>query len=64
MKKHGANNERINRKYLMFLSQAKGQNEATLDSMAKVIRQKPVATIEQIQHMLSILPHKTPHGKT
>ena len=37
MRKHNANNERIKRKYLTFLSQAKGQNEATLDSVAKAI---------------------------
>ena len=152
MKKHNANNERIKRKYLTFLSQAKGQNEATLDSVAKAIsrfesynqykdfkafhfeqaigfkkhlakaknqqtgkplslstmnatvrhlrsfiewlsqetgyksritysdaqyfnlseketrtakatRQKPIATIEQIQHVLSIMPHNTPIEK-
>jgi hypothetical protein len=35
MTKHNANNERIKRKYTTFLKQAKGQNEATVDSVAK-----------------------------
>ena len=30
---------------------------------AKASRQKPVATVEQIQHVLSILPHSTPIEK-
>lgn len=37
MQKHNANNERIKRKYLTFLKQAKGQNEATIDAVAKAI---------------------------
>ena len=37
MKKHNANNERIKRKYLTFLKQTKGQNEATIDAVAKAI---------------------------
>jgi len=37
MKKHNAHNERIKRKYLTFLKQAKGQNEATIDAVAKAI---------------------------
>lgn len=37
MKKHNANNERIKRKYLTFLKQAKGQNEASIDAVAKAI---------------------------
>ncbi len=37
MRKHNANNERIKRKYLVFLKQAKGQNEATIDAVAKAI---------------------------
>lgn len=37
MKKYNANNERIKRKYLVFLKQAKGQNEATIDAVAKAI---------------------------
>jgi integrase/recombinase XerD len=37
MKKHNANNERIKRKYLTFLKQAKGQNEASIDTVAKAI---------------------------
>lgn len=37
MIKHNVNNERIKRKYLTFLKQAKGQNEATLDSVIKAI---------------------------
>lgn len=37
MHKHKANNERIKRKYLTFLKQAKGQNKATLDSVIKAI---------------------------
>ena len=35
MRKHNANNERIKRKYLTFLKQAKGQNEASIDAVAK-----------------------------
>ncbi|HIL35702.1 MAG TPA: site-specific integrase [Nitrospiria bacterium] len=37
MKNHNANNERIKRKYLTFLKQAKGQNEASIDAVAKAI---------------------------
>jgi len=37
MIKHNVNNERIKRKYLTFLKQAKGQNEASIDSVAKAI---------------------------
>jgi len=37
MKKHNANNERIKRKYLTFLKQAKGQNEASIDAVASAI---------------------------
>jgi len=37
MRKHNANNERIKRKYLVFLKQAKGQNESTIDAVAKAI---------------------------
>ena len=37
MKKHNASNERIKRKYLTFLKQAKGQNEASIDIVAKAI---------------------------
>ncbi len=37
MKKYNANNERIKRKYLIFLKQAKGQNESSIDAVAKAI---------------------------
>lgn len=37
MKKYNANNERIKRKYLVFLKQAKGQHEASIDAVAKAI---------------------------
>lgn len=37
MRKYNPNNERIKRKYLVFLKQAKGQNEATIDAVAKAI---------------------------
>ncbi len=37
MRKANANNERIKRKYLTFLKQAKGQNEASIDVVAKAI---------------------------
>jgi len=37
MNKYNANNERIKRKYLTFLKQAKGQNEASIDAVAKAI---------------------------
>ena len=35
--KHNANNERIKRKYLIFLKEAKRQNEASLDGVAKAL---------------------------
>lgn len=37
MRKYNENNERIKRKYLTFLKQAKGQNEASIDAVAKAI---------------------------
>jgi len=37
MKKYNANNERVKRKYLTFLGQAKGQNEASIDAVAKAL---------------------------
>ena len=37
MTKNNVNNERIKRKYLIFLKQAKGQNEATIDCVASAI---------------------------
>ncbi len=37
MTKYNANNERIKRKYLTFLKQAKGQNEASIDAVAKAL---------------------------
>lgn len=37
MKKHNANNIRITRKYYIFLKEAKRQNEASIDSVAKAI---------------------------
>lgn len=37
MKKYNTNNERIKRKYLVFLKQAKGQSESSIDSVAKAI---------------------------
>jgi site-specific recombinase XerD len=37
MKKHNENNERIKRKYLMFLKQAKGHDESTIDVVAKAL---------------------------
>lgn len=37
MQKYNTNNERIKRKYLTFLKQAKGQNEASIDALAKAI---------------------------
>jgi integrase/recombinase XerD len=37
MKKYNEDNERIKRKYLTFLKQAKGQNEASIDAIAKAI---------------------------
>lgn len=35
--KYNANNERIKRRYLTFLKQAKGQNEASIDAVAKAL---------------------------
>jgi integrase/recombinase XerD len=37
MTKYNANNERIKRKYVTFLKQAKGQHESSIDSVAKAI---------------------------
>ncbi|WP_411725820.1 hypothetical protein [Methyloglobulus sp.] len=37
MKKHNANNERIKRKYFIFLKEAKRQNESSVDAVAKAI---------------------------
>jgi len=37
MNKHNVNNERIKRKYLTFLKQAKGQHEGSIDCVAKAI---------------------------
>ena len=37
MKKHNPNNVRITRKYCIFLKEAKRQNEASIDSVAKAI---------------------------
>jgi len=37
MKKHNPTNERIKRKYLIFLKEAKRQNEASIDAVAKAI---------------------------
>lgn len=38
MTKYNESNERIKRKYLTFLKQAKGQDESTLDSVAKALK--------------------------
>jgi len=37
MATHNADNERIKRKYLAFLKQAKGQSEDSVDAVAKVL---------------------------
>jgi integrase/recombinase XerD len=37
MTKHNANNERIKRKYFIFLKEAKRQNESSVDAVAKAI---------------------------
>jgi len=37
MTKHNANNERIKRQYLIFLEEAKRQNESSVDAVAKAI---------------------------
>jgi len=37
MMKHNANNERIKRQYFIFLKEAKRQNEASVDAVAKAI---------------------------
>lgn len=37
MRKHNANNERIKRKYFIFLKEAKRQNESSVDAVAKAI---------------------------
>lgn len=37
MTKHNPNNERIKRQYLIFLKEAKGQNEASVDAVAKAL---------------------------
>lgn len=38
MKKHNRENERIKRQYLIFLKEAKGQSEATIDAVAKSLK--------------------------
>ncbi|MCZ6802420.1 MAG: hypothetical protein O7D86_00385 [Proteobacteria bacterium] len=37
MIKHNPDNERIKRKYLIFLKEAKRQNEASIDAVAKAL---------------------------
>ncbi|MBQ0724277.1 MAG: phage integrase N-terminal SAM-like domain-containing protein [Cycloclasticus sp.] len=37
MTKHNPNNERIKRKYLIFMKEARQQQEATIDAIAKAI---------------------------
>ena len=37
MIKHNANNERIKRQYFIFLKEAKRQNEASVDAVAKAV---------------------------
>ena len=37
MTKHNPDNERIKRKYLIFLKEAKRQNEASIDAVAKAL---------------------------
>ena len=37
MIKHNPNNERIKRKYLIFLKEAKRQNESSIDAVAKAL---------------------------
>ena len=38
MKKYNRENERIKRQYLIFLKEAKGQSEATIDAVAKSLK--------------------------
>ena len=38
MKKYNKENERIKRQYLIFLKEAKGQSEATIDAVAKSLK--------------------------
>lgn len=44
MKKHNPENERIKRKYLIFLKEAKRQNEASIDAVAKALSRFEVYT--------------------
>jgi integrase len=44
MATHNANNERIKRKYLAFLKQAKGQSEDSVDAVAKALARFEAAT--------------------
>ena len=44
MATHNADNERIKRKYLAFLKQAKGQSEDSVDAVAKALARFEVAT--------------------
>lgn len=37
MMKHNANNERIKRQYIIFLKEAKRQNESSVDAVAKAV---------------------------
>ena len=38
MKKHNSDNERIKRKYFTFMKEAKRQNEASIDAIAKALK--------------------------
>jgi site-specific recombinase XerD len=44
MTKHNANNERVKRKYFIFLKEAKRQNESSVDAVAKAISRFEVYT--------------------
>jgi hypothetical protein len=44
MATHNADNERIKRKYLAFLKQAKGQSEDSVDAVAKALARFEAAT--------------------
>src|SRR5438046_2895036 len=44
MRQYNPENERLKREYLIYLKAAKGQSEATLDTVAKAIRRFEVFT--------------------
>ena len=67
MKTHNPDNERVKRRYLVFLKEAKRQSEASLDAVTKAL-----SRFEEFHHVprLQSLPHQpscrlqTPSSRT